>query len=333
MSDNSHMTEQTTPPEVESAFAYCELGMFADALEELKRVPPFLRKSKVVLDASAHVYREAGDRQRSYLMLNLLQRRDPSASNRYAMSLCLFHLRRYDEAREILMPAMPELNSWENAWWNLACIEVGRGRLKVAQHAARMAVQCSPEVLDRLLDDPDLKPIHLYLETLQPSGQSLEAVDSNVWEESRLPAFAPVCAVSHWEYPDEDWGNCMAFPTKYQAFLDRARAYADLEMFQDAEAELNRVPFHFRSSVAFIRHLAYVLSFAKRWSEVIPLYQQLCQCAPHAFGPRYNLAHSLSAVGLFKNALAVLDAIPFDARHSAEVQAKKEEIQDRRRKK
>lgn len=308
---------------VEAAMSYWTLGMVNEAIAELKRIPTHLRTVDLVLEAKARVFMRAKRWQESLLFWKLFQRHDRTGLSFYSASLCLFHLRRYDEAREIMLLAMPEAGSWKESWWNLACIEVGRGRLKAAQHAARMAVQRAPEVLDRLLADPDLDPIHPFLQTLRPAKESVETDDSDTWGGSRLPSVAPVCAAEQGESPDEDWGACTAFPQEYQVFLDRARGYADLEMFEDAETELYRVPYHFRSSVKFIRSLAYVLSLARRWSEVIPLYKQLCQLVPHAISPRYNLAHSLSAIGLFKNALTVLEMAP---RHPI-LQAKKDEIQ------
>lgn len=77
----------------------------------------------------------------------------------YNSSLALFHLRRYSDAKAVIQSGPKSL--WEKAaiHYQMACVEVALGNLEFAVTFAEKAAAIDPTLLDKMLDDTDLKPI------------------------------------------------------------------------------------------------------------------------------------------------------------------------------
>ncbi len=81
----------------------------------------------------------------------------------YTEALMLFSLGRYDEARGVLLNAPEAVWDYPQFHHNMACIEVGLGKLPAGLEHATAAARLNKNALREMLKDPDLKPIWVPL--------------------------------------------------------------------------------------------------------------------------------------------------------------------------
>ena len=81
----------------------------------------------------------------------------------YTEALMLFSLGRYDEARGVLLNAPETVWDYPQFHHNMACIEVGLGKLSAGLEHATTAARQNKNALREMLKDPDLKPIWVPL--------------------------------------------------------------------------------------------------------------------------------------------------------------------------
>ena len=81
----------------------------------------------------------------------------------YNEALTLFHLNRYEEARNVLMQAPDAVWELPQYHHNMACIQVAMGNVTEALRHATVAARQNKNALRAMLKDEDLRPIWVGL--------------------------------------------------------------------------------------------------------------------------------------------------------------------------
>jgi tetratricopeptide (TPR) repeat protein len=81
----------------------------------------------------------------------------------YNGSLALFHLKRYQEAKQLMQRSPDSMWKQGNPHYDMACIEAALGNYPTAIDHAKKAMAIDTALLKEMQKDPDLKAIHKYL--------------------------------------------------------------------------------------------------------------------------------------------------------------------------
>ena len=153
------------PPAVHylsAAEGWLELGNVTEAMMELASIPADLQDHYEVLHLRWHVHNRLRDWDSCLVigqkMLDLNPNRPQSWINH---GNALFYLGRFNDAYELLLPALEKFPEDEAIPYNLACYRCQSGDLSEAMRWLQQAMKVGDS--DRLkrmaVEDPDLKPL------------------------------------------------------------------------------------------------------------------------------------------------------------------------------
>lgn len=155
-----------------AAQGYLELGMLADSEAELGGIAPHLRERLEVLAIRLGILHETKHWPALQAVAEKLVGLDPSEPQ-WAISWAYATRRAasLDSARSILIQALERHPSEALIHFNLACYECQLGDIPSAKQFIQTALQLSPSMSRMALEDEDLAPIRVYLEsTIESAG-------------------------------------------------------------------------------------------------------------------------------------------------------------------
>src|SRR4051812_37655160 len=113
-----------------AAQGYCELQMYAEAVEELDSLPPEAQAHAVVVEMYLVALMQAKRWEAAIEYgLKLCQLRPDAISGFLQVAFCLHELGLTEKARAWLMKGPPALREEANYYYNLACYECVLGNL------------------------------------------------------------------------------------------------------------------------------------------------------------------------------------------------------------
>jgi predicted Zn-dependent protease len=143
-----------------AAQGYCELGMYADALEELNELPQHIQGHPMVMEVRLIVLMQ-GRKWEEALKTGLkLTSAAPDKNIGYIhTAYCLHELGRTEEARELLLSGPKTLHKEPVFHYNLACYECVLGNLDLARVHLDRSVALDKKYREYAETDPDLEGI------------------------------------------------------------------------------------------------------------------------------------------------------------------------------
>jgi tetratricopeptide (TPR) repeat protein len=144
----------------QSAIGWLELGNHLEANEELEQIRPQWRAHPDVLALRWQIYRKAGKYEVCLDLSTTLYQVNPRELTWVVLhAQSHYHLKRYQEAYDLLVQAVASNPHNWSAHYDLACYACLLGRLEEAQKLLHRAMELGDENLVRTiaLDDPDLE--------------------------------------------------------------------------------------------------------------------------------------------------------------------------------
>lgn len=140
--------------------AYFRLRMFAEALEEVEKLPPDRMADPGVLDLRVNIYKGLGEWQLMREVADSLVRIEPEEVDywldlAYATRRC----RGITEAEGFLLEALKRDPEDGLIHYNLACYAAQQGNLPLARDRLATAISLEAEFKGKALTDPDLEPL------------------------------------------------------------------------------------------------------------------------------------------------------------------------------
>ncbi len=158
------MDETTITRITECAAGYAELGMFAEAADEIASLPEEFRDLPHVIRIRLLLAIKAQDwPQGAALGRRLVESGSHCVSDYIQTAYCLHELKRTEEARSVLLKAPSQARSNHIYLYNLACYEAVLGHEQSALDYLDQAAAINTSVRQMAIHDPDLASIHKYL--------------------------------------------------------------------------------------------------------------------------------------------------------------------------
>jgi tetratricopeptide (TPR) repeat protein len=144
-----------------AAQGYCELGMFDDAIQELKLIPKSMQKEDGVIELRLAIQMQS-KRWKDALKTaeELCQLRPDASAGFIHAAFCLHELGRTADARDRLLGGPPSLHKEATFHYNLACYECMLGNIDMARMHLDKAVELDKKFRDFAKKDPDLQALH-----------------------------------------------------------------------------------------------------------------------------------------------------------------------------
>jgi len=143
-----------------AAQGYAELGMYADALEELDGLPAILGDHPQVLEMRLLVLMQQKKWVEAFLASKQLCKAAPNAPIAYIhAAFCLHELGRTDEAKLTLINGPVSLRENPTFHYNLACYECVLGELESARVHLERSFTLDRKFREFAKSDPDLNPL------------------------------------------------------------------------------------------------------------------------------------------------------------------------------
>jgi predicted Zn-dependent protease len=140
-----------------TAQGYVELGMLAEAHQELDRLRPSIQEKPEFLECRLFLYMQERRWEECARLCEQLRHSAPLAATGYLQgAYCLHELGRTAEAREVLLTGPEELRSHALFYYNLACYEAVLGEPDPARRHLRRAFQMEPTLRETARTDRDL---------------------------------------------------------------------------------------------------------------------------------------------------------------------------------
>jgi tetratricopeptide (TPR) repeat protein len=151
--DNHHLN---------AAEGWIELGNFAEALNELNLVSPAEQGRVEVLGLRWSISAQSKLWEQCVVLAErIIELAPKNVFGWIHRSYALHELKRTDEARDLLLPALKRFPKDETIPYNLACYECQLGNLDEARDWLRrtMKLKNPAKLKAQALEDPDLKPL------------------------------------------------------------------------------------------------------------------------------------------------------------------------------
>ena len=148
------------PNTLQAAVGYLELGMLAEANEEIENLSPELKTSSPVLGVRLEIYRAAEKWPLMEVVARELWKRHQDESV-YWNDLA-WAVRRADSinaAQKILLDAVVQFPGDAMTHFNLGCYACQLGDIDQAKARVRKAIELDAKFKLLALDDPDLEPL------------------------------------------------------------------------------------------------------------------------------------------------------------------------------
>jgi tetratricopeptide (TPR) repeat protein len=143
-----------------AALGYVELGMFADAADELENIDPLLRASPEVLAVRVAIYH--GLKKWDLLQVVAQRLAECEVQNIDWIISYAYATRRVESieaAKRILLDAEPKFPKEAVIKYNLACYFCQEGDLKTSKEYLKRAFEIDPNWRLQALEDEDLKEL------------------------------------------------------------------------------------------------------------------------------------------------------------------------------
>ena len=158
------MSEEALQRHLQAASGYVDLGLPAEALEELNAVESAHKMDLRVMARRVQVYGELKRWQGMKIVAAMLCTGLPDAAQ-WPVSLA-YATRRCESLEAglaVLQEAVGRFPEDPTIHFNLACYECQLGRLDAAQEHLAEAIRLGPACREMALEDPDLAPLHREL--------------------------------------------------------------------------------------------------------------------------------------------------------------------------
>lgn len=143
-----------------AAQGWIELGMFADAVDELKSIAPRNRKKADVLAVRWAACSGAKQWEAAVeIAITLIETAPDRFDGWWMKSYALHEMKRTQEAYENLAAVIPKFSREHTAHYNVACYLVRLGRVDDAREYLKVAFALEPKMRKGALEDPDLEPL------------------------------------------------------------------------------------------------------------------------------------------------------------------------------
>ena len=140
-----------------AAQGYCELGMFDDALAELKTLPEEAQGDVPAVEMRLAIQMQAKRWKEALKVAEKLCAMKPDASAGFIhAAFCLHELGRTADARDKLLTGPPALHKEATFHYNLACYECMLGNLELARMHLEKSIELDKKFKDFSKTDPDL---------------------------------------------------------------------------------------------------------------------------------------------------------------------------------
>jgi tetratricopeptide (TPR) repeat protein len=142
------------------AQGYFELGMVAEALEELDSLPPLRQQRSEVLQMRLLIHIRARRWQEALALSETLYHLRPDEALGFIhAAFCLHELGRTAEAKALLLNGPRALLSEPTYHYNLGCYDAALGNLEEAQAHLRVSFKLDKKFRELARTDPDLKGV------------------------------------------------------------------------------------------------------------------------------------------------------------------------------
>jgi predicted Zn-dependent protease len=143
-----------------AAQGYCELGMSAEALDELQVIPEKLRSHPTVVELRLVILMQAKKWKAALSTGRELTKIAPDKNIGYIhTAFCLHELGQTDAARTLLLEGPSTLHAEPVYHYNLACYEAVLGNLDVARVHLDRSFALDKQFRDFAKIDPDLRAL------------------------------------------------------------------------------------------------------------------------------------------------------------------------------
>jgi tetratricopeptide (TPR) repeat protein len=143
-----------------AAQGWIELGLFADAVDELDSITPKNRKNPDVLAVRWGANSGAKKWEEAVELAQTLTEIAPDRFDGWWMkSYALHEMKRTQEAYENLASVIPKFSREHTAHYNVACYLVQLGRVDDAREYLKVAFALAPDMREGALADPDLESL------------------------------------------------------------------------------------------------------------------------------------------------------------------------------
>ena len=143
-----------------AAQGWIELGLFADAVDELESIKPRNRKNADVLTVRWAACSGAKKWEEAIELAQTLVEIAPDRFDGWWMkSYALHEMKRTQEAYENLAAVIPKFSREHTAHYNVACYLVQLKRVDDAREYLKVAFALEPKMRQGALEDPDLEPL------------------------------------------------------------------------------------------------------------------------------------------------------------------------------
>lgn len=145
-----------------AAEGYCELKMFAEALEELASLPPQVQDEPVVVQMHLVTLMQAKrwDAAVNYGM-KLCELRPEEGLGFIHLAFCLHELGLTGQAKAWLMSGPATIRKEANYFYNLACYECVLGNLDEARQLLAQSFALDPQYREHAKTDADLEALRV----------------------------------------------------------------------------------------------------------------------------------------------------------------------------
>jgi predicted Zn-dependent protease len=150
--------------ELLAAQGYAELGMFQEALEELRKLPLSVKEDPEVLEMELLILMQLKAWKEALGVSKRLCRAAPEAPIAFIhAAFCLHELGRTDEAKMALLNGPHSLENDPTFHYNLACYECILGELESAKRHLNRSFSMDKKFREFAKTDPDLAPLRRAL--------------------------------------------------------------------------------------------------------------------------------------------------------------------------
>jgi predicted Zn-dependent protease len=149
------------PPALLEPFSgYLDLGMYAEANDELEKLPNEIKTHPTILVARLALLMEMERWEDGAILGDSLCKLWPKTNEFHVRTaFCLHELKRTNEARKVLLNGPQSLRKEVVFYYNLACYEAQLGNILEAKKQLATCFKMDKNYKAEALDDPDLETI------------------------------------------------------------------------------------------------------------------------------------------------------------------------------
>ena len=144
-----------------AAQGYIELGMMAEATEELDKLTPADQENEEALQLRLFVFMHRKDWEAALALCSRLRENNPSCATGFIHgAFCLHEMGRTQEARDLLLQGPSHLQEEPTYHYNLGCYNAVLGRAEEALEHLRTSFKMDQTFREIARVDPDLASVY-----------------------------------------------------------------------------------------------------------------------------------------------------------------------------